>query len=267
MSKTNPRYAYDPTHRVFRTPSPNTEIWRYTPLEKFLRLMGSRELHFTRASKFEDDFEGTVTARLEADLLEWERAWSMSPESSAEFRAQRRRVRNSVGISCWHKATHETEGMWVRYGGAGDCVAIRSTVGRLIATLPKKVNPHQSHIESVSIGEVDYIDFSRDTFPPYNTFYPYVHKRREFRHEQEVRAVLMITKGATADSEAGLATGFRVTETGLLLSIDVGTLIEAVVVSPKASDALSRDVRAHLDRFGLTSTPVVKSSMAGAPIY
>ncbi|HET9954545.1 MAG TPA: FRG domain-containing protein, partial [Polyangiaceae bacterium] len=100
-------------------------------------------------------------------------------------------------------------------------MAIRSTVGRLIGCLPQKVNANQSHLESVSIGEVDYIDYISDTFPLHNTFCPYVHKRREFRHEQEVRAVLIITDAAAADSKAGAATGFRVTEMCLLLTIDM----------------------------------------------
>lgn len=38
---------------------------------------------------------------------------------------------------------------------------------------------------------VEYIDLERNWLPGGNAFYPYVHKRLSFSHEQEVRAVFV----------------------------------------------------------------------------
>jgi hypothetical protein len=64
-----------------------------------------------------------------------------------------------------------------------------------------------------------------------------------------------------------MGTAFVVTDMGFLLPVDVGILIDAVVISPNASSEFDRDARPHLDLCGLTSTPGEKSSMAGVPIY
>lgn len=268
MTITATRYGYDPKHPLFRVPSHGTSIWRYTPLTKLIRLLEAQRLHLCRASRLtEDPFEGTVTARSEADLVEWEVIVQASPEDRAFLRAERKKAREAVAVSCWHKATHETEGMWVRYGGGDECVAIRSTIGMLIASLPQPRDPERMDLESVYVGEVEYIDFSSDTFPLHNVFYPFVHKRREFHHEQEVRVVALITDEAERDSKSGAATGFQVTEMGMLLPLDVRTLIEAVILSPKASLAFEHEVRAHLDGLGYSAIPTQKSAMSGVPIY
>lgn len=267
MSNTVMRYGYDPTHPVFRVPPHETLIWRYMPMKKLEHLLETQQLHLCRASEFEDDHEGSVTAGSEAELAEFETLVRASPKDMEYFRAVRTETRNQVAVCCWHMATLETEGMWVRYGKTEECVAIRSTVGRLVAALPQQRNPEQADLESVYVGEVEYIDFSRDSFPPTHTFYPYLHKRQEYRHEQEVRVIALITDEAERDFGAGTVTEFAVTENGFLLPVNVSTLIEAVVISPKATPAFERGVRENLDRFGFSSTPVVKSAMAGTPIY
>ncbi len=40
--------------------SPEENLWRYLDLGKFLELISSRSLYFTRSDKFEDHFEGTI---------------------------------------------------------------------------------------------------------------------------------------------------------------------------------------------------------------
>jgi hypothetical protein len=97
-----------------------------------------------------------------------------------------------------------------------------------------------------------------------NLQYPYVHKRLGFEHEREVRAMTSITDIVEA---AGSSDEFEVTKAGLLLPIDVNTLIHAVHVSPFAGDWFHRVVVASVERFGFNSIPVLKSAMAEVPIY
>jgi hypothetical protein len=133
--------------------------------------------------------------------------------------------------------------------------------------LPKKQLPRgQTDSHGINIGHVDYIDYATADLPPYNIDYPYLHKRHGFRHEQEIRAVAMITDGAQKAFEAG-GVDLEITKGGLAIPVDVETLIEAVYVSPLGSGSFERVVRATLGQFGYRSIPVDKSTLADDPIY
>jgi hypothetical protein len=162
---------------------------------------------------------------------------------------------------------HESAAMWSLYGLSNEGVAIKSTVGRLAAALPKKLLPTGSmDSHGINIGHVDYIDYATADFPPHNIYYPYVHKRLAFQHEREIRALAMITEAAQQAFDAGGA-NFEITKGGLAIPVDVERLIEAVYISPLGSPSFERVVRATLDRFGYGSISVVKSPMAEDPIY
>lgn len=47
-------------HPVFQQPNnENIKIWRYMDFTKFMSLLDTKKLFFTRADKFEDPFEGS----------------------------------------------------------------------------------------------------------------------------------------------------------------------------------------------------------------
>lgn len=263
-----PRYSYltDP-HDVFRLPPRSTPIWRYMTLPALLMVLDSRKLFFRRASKFDDRFEGAIPRRAEEKLRAWQ-AQHMGPEAIQKYRDERAKSRERVVINCWHMSTHESSAMWSQYGKTEESVAIRSTVERLIMALPRRRDGEEKPgWEALFVGQVEYIDYAIAEFPPHNLYYPYVHKREDYEHEKEVRAMTMISDAVQAAADADAPAEFEVTDLGLLLPVDLDKLVESVHISPLAGPWFASIVHASLERFGFDSSRVKKSAMAEEPIY
>jgi hypothetical protein len=74
---------------------------------------------------------------------------------------------------------HESAAMWKIYTITKESIAIRSTFAKLRDRLD----------ENCFIGTVKYIDYETDFFPHGNVLYPFVHKRKSFAYENEIRAL------------------------------------------------------------------------------
>ena len=111
--------------------------------------------------------------------------------------------------------------MWNHYAGAGGAVALKTTYQLLDQCLN----------EDVYLGKVEYVDFVSAVLPD-TDMSPFLHKRRSFAHELEVRALTTWSPNAT---------GYRVVS-------DVGL------------------VQTTMTRYGL-NVPVCQSSMDSDPIY
>jgi hypothetical protein len=235
-------------------------------LPALLALLDSQKLFFRRASKFEDRFEGAIPRPAEEALKIWEKqVWKA--EAKPHDRTERAKTRDIVVINCWHMSTHESSAMWSQYGKNEESVAIRSTCQQLINALPQVQDGEDDPgWGQIFVGTVKYIDYATATFPAHNIYYPFVHKREAFKHENEVRAMTMISQAAQAAADSGQARDFEVTTTGLHLPVDVATLIDSICISPLAGAWFERIARASVERFGF-SIPVRKSAMAEDPIY
>lgn len=262
------RYAYNPHARspvdsFFETPSVDTVIWRYLPLDRFVSLLESRRLFLCRAGRLEDEFEGVTPVVSEQKLMDWEAEYT-SPEIRAQYRMNRERARQIVAVNCWHISECESVPMWDRYGRGG--VAIKSTVGRLGAALPQRPDNGVFSNEDIGISRVRYIDYEKGHFPLWTTFHHFIHKRLAYASEEELRVFAMITDGAV---EAGIAGGtdFEITDGGLLIPVDIETLIEAIYIAPRADAAVEQTVRDLLLRMQLVSIPVQLSCLTAEPIY
>lgn len=231
------RYAYNPHNprpvdSLFETPSVDTCIWRYFPLERFVSLLETSRLFLCRAGRLDDEFEGATPVMSEQKLKAWEARY-VSPENQAQYRRNRKRAREIVAVNCWHISKHESVSMWDRYMRSREGVAVESTVGRLGAALPQRTNNGVSSNEDIDISRVRYIDYERDHFPLWNVRYHFIHKRLEYESENELRVLATITDEATEVAAAG-GTDFEVTEAGILIPIEVETLIEAIYIAPRA---------------------------------
>jgi hypothetical protein len=87
-------------------------------------------------------------------------------------------LRRSTYVSCWHYGNYESPAMWSQYAGHG--IAIKSTVGRLKASLAPEP-------KDVRIAKIDYIDYATK---PLNIHRTYLTKRESFGAEHEIRAYL-----------------------------------------------------------------------------
>lgn len=260
------RYAfngYDPS-RIFVLPDDKEHIWRFFRFDRFVSLLQTQRLFFCRASRFEDKWEGAIPKLVEQ--ASQRAGWGMSEEARANYHAGRVKARSIVAVSCWFMDLHESDAMWKLYVPSGEGVAVKSTVERLRTALPQRAKGGRSSIEDIWLGQVRYIDYDKDQFPINNWLYPYVHKRRAFAHEKELRAATVISDDATK-AAAEAATDFEITDAGLLIPIDVARLIEAIYVAPHAPEGVAERGRAALDRAGLQLIPVLPSRLIEQPIY
>jgi hypothetical protein len=215
-------------HPVFEPPTnPDIPIWRYMDLAKFMSMLEEQALHFGRADRMWDKFEGS----LPDPLVDFERDL-FAPKFDTineQLSKERRSRREHTYLNCWCMGPHESVSMWNSYQkGDAIAIAIRSTYQRLAKCLDA------SEQERILIGKVTYIDYKVDDFPWNNWLYPYVHKRKSFEFENELRALFQ-EENPTPDNEDGKPRQFLPPgQHPKPVVIELNNLVEEVYVSPRA---------------------------------
>lgn len=270
------KFAYQGVHPVFAQPPAQSSLWKYLTLTKLVAMLENGALHFARADKFSDPFEGSWTRNRAPGVLLDSKGALVSPQPSQEeltklFRghetpawlaARWKHGRESTALDCWHLSEHESAAMWQLYASQG--IAIRSTFGRLIEALPGGVPGDGTH--AICLGRVRYVDYETAVMPEGNSFWPFVHKRLSFAHEHEVRGVIyaigskMVTYDGFAIVEAA------VPSEGFLVPVKLVTLIEAVHVAPSSPAWMAKAIEAVVRRFAL-EVPVIQSSLDTSPFH
>ncbi len=157
--------------------------------------------------------------------------------------------------------------MWRLYASSGLGVAIQATYARLTAALPSDIEPPPATYHAggltrppVYLGVVQYTDHERDPMPTGNAFYPVLHKRRAFTHEEEVRAVIWLGDRGIFHDPANQADN----PLGLTVPIGPEALIESVRVSPLAPPWFADVVRSVVNKFAV-AIPVTQSGLTSPP--
>ena len=249
--------SQDGGHPAFKRPKdPQVRIWRYMDFTKFVSTLENGGLFFPRADRLGDPFEGTFTVSnrqalrhaLLRDGLPDERVRKVT-ESDVKLR---RWVRRWMMISCWHMNEHESAAMWKLYARTNEAICIQSTFERLRQCLDNQVY----------IGEVHYIDYEAEWIPENNLFYPFLHKRKSFEHERELRAVKwLVPKGEHGlDWEAGAPEG------GVCEQVNLSHLIEVIYVAPTSPKWFLELVVRVTKKYGLDKN-IIQSSLDREPIY
>ena len=171
---------------IFHTPSDQSVgIWRYLDFTKFAAMLEVAGIFFSRADLLGDPFEGSYSKANEK--IRSETYKDLLPEGfdvdklSITFSAFSKWVRQWIYISCWHINNHESASMWKLYTKSNEAVAIKSKFVSLKNLLPGNVH----------FGKVRYVDYKREWMPEGNFLYPFVHKRKSFEHENELRAIIL----------------------------------------------------------------------------
>ena len=148
--------------------------------------------------------------------------------------------------------------MWSLYAKTNEAIAIQSSYQLLCDCLPAEA----------FVGKVRYIDYDHDWIPENNTMYPFVHKRRSFEHERELRALIQSFPPAAASDEGTLVmpVGLPNPDYGRLIPVSLEALVDRVYVAPAAPSWFSALVENVTAKYGL-SRPVISSSLARAPVY
>ncbi|ASF47800.1 hypothetical protein [Methylovulum psychrotolerans] len=254
-------------HPVFEQPSDeNEKVWRYMDFTKFISLLESSALYFTRADKFEDPFEGCYPKE---EILAVEEMLDVDKSSRTEeqrrlemefFCDKSQRRKKYVFINCWHLNNHESAAMWKLYLKSNEGIAIQSTYQKL-------KNAFISD-QRIYLGHVKYIDYETEYFdrrkhPSANLLRPFIYKRKSFGHEKEVRAIIEKLDGYTVNENPHEQ---KNTIHGLQAAINLDVLIEKIYVAPNAEPWFLEIVKSIIRRYD-KHYEVMQSDLYKSPLY
>lgn len=251
------------------SPEDGATLWRYMSLEKFVNMLETKSLFFSRADKFEDPFEGFIPSALVESYRDSIKRVILDENFTEVLIKISENSRKYVMCNCWHQNEAESMAMWEKYHMRYSGVAIKTTMQDLKKSFRDKPN--------VFIGEIEYSYYN--TYGDHHirlhpngslsseaksdlssntkwTYFPYFHKRVAFEHEHEVRIVIDVEpyvrdylKGLPL--ETILKTEFPdICDVGISLEVDVNTLIDEVVTSPYTEDWVTETVIALVHRYG-----------------
>lgn len=229
--------------KINRIPMPDAKLWRYMDLAKFLSLLESSSLFFTRLDHFEDPFEGSLGIQENEGIWvkkekEWRKQWlgieykskhenlndheleTISERKIKEYRENIKNFRSSNYVSCWHQSDFESEAMWKLYTRDNkQGIAIQTTFESLYKSLL------DSSLYS-DFGMVNYVDYNEynnvDSSKMFHFFEAPWYKRKSFEYEKEFRVII----------EDNRKVPFR--DWDKTIKVDLELLIENVYISPQA---------------------------------
>lgn len=190
---------------------PDTIVWKYLDLSKFLDLLMSRKLFMSRSDKFEDQYEGTFSEPTYEEIKKLS-------ENNPEFLDYYKSHREKVVVSSWHINEYESFAMWQIFTQNNEGLAIQSTIGRLQKALKPEINFSQF------IGEVNYIDYKKEYIPFDDMFFPFMFKRKSFQYEREIRIISDLSENNLKIND------------GIKIDVDVNQLIEKIYIHPKSEN-------------------------------
>ena len=145
--------------------------------------------------------------------------------------------------------------MWKLYTGNGEGIAIKTTYRLLKESLTGKGLTY--------LGRVNYVSYDTTRIRDNDPTAPFIHKRRSFEHEREVRAI--IRKPYLRNNEI-IFDGPDICDVGIYIDVDVDTVIQDVFVPPYADDWFTDLVQATAETYGLQAT-VKKSEISTLPVW
>jgi len=244
--------------RDFRPPhDPQARIWRFMSFAKYIALLEGEAVFFARADTLGDHFEGSQSRKT---VRERERFRGIVEKNHGTLGGSEN-ARQLTFISCWHLNDRESEQMWKLYSGGSEseCVAVQTRFNLLRAALEEGV-PEDDERYWPYVGCVAYSDYESDQFCD-DWVTPYIHKRKNFEHEKEVRAIIFLHRDRPpkAPSPEELRPGISV-------PVKLNDLIEGIFTSPSAASWFHELVRSVSEKFGL-SAPVSTSELTVPPVY
>jgi len=230
---------------------PATKIWRYMDFTKFVSMLETRALYFSRADLLGDPFEGSKTDYKVNRLLN--SAFEQVSHSSKFNEIQR----ELVYINCWHMNQVESAAMWQLYARTEEAVAIQSTFSKL----------EESVGDVSTVCLVRYIDYERDPIGGAHVLPRYIHKRKSFAHEKEVRAIIcdqidvdrLLDRAADKDVPLNQAPGKQI-------EIDLNDVLEKIFVAPDSPPWFFDLVKKIAVKYGI-DLELQQSNLDKEPIF
>jgi hypothetical protein len=139
--------------------------------------------------------------------------------------------------------------MWKLYAKSNEAICIQTDYNKLSRSIDEEAN----------IGMVEYIDYENSWISEHSFYDPFMHKRKSFEHEQELRAIIDLEDIKQIDL-------LKNNESGYWKQTDMDYLIEKVYVSPDSPDWLLDLTKRICKKYGIKGE-VVNSKLSGLPIY
>lgn len=247
-------------HEGCNPPPSDAILWRYMDFTKFVSLLEKQALFFARADKLEDPFEGywpdLNKAVVRRDLEE-----SSNPYREHLLKTIFHLIRECPRftlINCWHESSHESAAMWKLYSKDDNGIAIKTNFDSFARSFTSS--------EDIFIGRISYVDYETDFFTDLNLLSPFLCKRKSFKHEHEVRAIVrdFPTKKQGKDNLIDLSQD--ICDVGNYYEVDLSLLIQEVVIGPYAPDWLLELIHSVATRYNLKAS-VVRSNLVDNPTW
>lgn len=263
-------------HPICVSPKNSRKVWRYLNFTQFISILENQSLHFSRADQFSDPYEGSLPKVMKdlrnESLDQYKDRWK--DELLPQFREV---CTKYTFLNCWHLNEHESAAMWDLYLETDDGVAIQSTYERLKNSL-EMCEDHDIHI-----SKVNYINYENSKFvewepnaPLGDTLSPFIHKRKSFEHEEELRAIIHelpwqrdgnVSWVTAEDLDELILTEDHLPKRGKYVPIDLDILIDSIYVAPHADQWIHTLINDVAKNYGLEDTTIEKSSIDGDPLY
>ncbi|RYZ79756.1 MAG: DUF2971 domain-containing protein [Proteobacteria bacterium] len=233
--------------RGFTEPeNPNQKTWRFIDFTKYVDLLEKQSLYFCRLDKFKDPYEGVFPTgdKKSFPLHQWTNL-----------------SRQLYFVNCWHMNDYESAGMWDLYNSSENGIAIQST-------FPRMKQSFDNTDKMILMSTVKYHDYESKTHDELlsenkstswigSSINPATFKRSNFEHEKEIRA-LYVDLPVEVEQKKIHA---RNLPSGMSIKVHLDSLIERIVVSPRAESWFVDLVKAVSMRYGL------KCNVDGSNLY
>jgi hypothetical protein len=231
----------------------NALVWRYMDFTKFVSVVSTGSLFLSRPDLLGDPFEGSFSKanmKLRPEVYKLPKLQlDKMQQQMANFAKW---IRQWTYINCWHMSEYESAAMWRLYAKSNEAVGIQTTYKKLTDSLP----------ENVYIGLVQYIDYETDWLPEGNSFFPFMHKRKSFAHEKEVRIVHQELPLFEKKIDVGKLNDLK----GISVTCDLNLLIEKAYVAPTSPEWYFNLVQEVLKKYKIDKE-VYSSKLDQQPVY
>ena len=222
----------------------DAKIWRYMDFTKFLSLLDKSALFFPRADKLNDPFEGSCPEKV---MKSW------AKKNGFKYVPQfYQYLRKFTFINSWHLNQDESPALWKLYLKSNEGIAIQSNFTRL-------KNSFKDKKHDIFIGKVQYIDHTK-----YNKYsssaitYPILYKRKIFKHEDELRAVISNVPKEDRSWKPR-------NKDGIYVPVDLNILISSIYLAPTSPRWLFELVNSVTEKYGLKKE-VLQSTLDEVPV-
>lgn len=240
--------------------SDDLQLLRYMSLAKFVNMLATGGLWFSRLDLLGDSFEGAAP---NSDL-----STRSNPEIMSRVWTAWRRW---LVVSCWYSGPSESDAMWNIFAPDGEGLAIRTSISALKDAMELSTEHYadsnanaKKPLAAIFLGQVLYVDHARthmdDQKLPFGRAFL---KRLEFSHEREIRVVAPLPdifreNGVDCEAEPALS--------GITTLVDISKLLDEIIVCPTAPVWYIKNIESLLRAFEI-EVPIRVSDLAGKPRF